>query len=66
MLLSLLLQIPGPPDCALMGTCGAVPPAPGPPPGLMYLAIGLVGAGVLGLWRYRRTRAESGPASPEA
>ena len=48
-----LLQTPGLPDCSLIGVCGAAEQV-GPPPGLMYLAIGLVVAGVWGLWRERR------------
>jgi len=64
MLMFLLLQIPGPPDCALMGTCGAVVPPPGPPSGLMYLAVGLVGVGIFGLWRYRRARLQAPESDP--
>jgi len=45
------MQIPGPTDCMLTGLCGASPDQVGPTPGMMYLAIGLIAVGVVGLWR---------------
>ncbi len=48
-------QIPGPPDCFLLGTC-AVAEQVGPPAGLMFLALGLVALGVAILWREARAR----------
>lgn len=56
-----MLQIPGPPDCFLLGTCGTAEQV-GPPAGLMFLALGLVALGVAILWREARTR----PAEPKA
>lgn len=56
-----MLQIPGPPDCFLLGTCGVAEQV-GPPAGLMFLALGLVALGVAILWREARAQ----PAEPRA
>jgi len=50
----LLLQVIGPTDCILSGLCGAGPVHQGLPSGVMFTAIGLVVAGVLGLRELRR------------
>ncbi len=41
-----------PGDCIITGLCGINAPPPGPPSGLMFVAVGLVLGGVLGL-RFR-------------
>ena len=51
----LLLQVIGPTDCILSGLCGAGPVHQGLPSGVMFTAIGLVVAGVLGLRELRRS-----------
>lgn len=44
----------GPGDCIITGLCGIAPPASGPPSGLMFVAVGLVLGGLIGLrWRHR-------------
>jgi len=48
----LLLQLPG--DCLLSGLCGIRETAAGAPSGLLFLALGVVLAGGLGLVRARR------------
>ena len=48
----LLLQLPG--DCLLTGLCGVRDGALGPPSGLLFLALGVVLAGGLGVVRARR------------
>ena len=45
-----------PGDCLLTGLCGAQQLAAAPPPGLMFLALGLVLYGIGGLWRARQRR----------
>ncbi len=50
-------QIPGPNDCFLTGFCGAARDQVGPPPGLMFLALGLIGLGVAILVAERRRTA---------
>ncbi|HEV8355555.1 MAG TPA: hypothetical protein VGQ17_02190 [Gemmatimonadales bacterium] len=49
----LLMQL-APDDCILTGLCGVRPAEPGLPSGVLFLAVGLVLAGVLGLRRERR------------
>ena len=52
-----LSQLPGPDDCLLIGFCRSNPDQGGPPPGLLYLALGLVALGIGGLWQeWRGTR----------
>lgn len=55
----MLIQIPGPTECSLIGFCGNAAQV-GPPAGLMYLALGLVAAGVWGLWNERKRPAAVG------
>ena len=43
-----------PGDCLLTGLCGVQQLAAGPPPGLLFLALGLVLYGAAGFWRFRR------------
>jgi hypothetical protein len=44
-----------PGDCIITGLCGINLPPPGPPSGLMFIAVGLVLGGALGLrFRHRR------------
>jgi hypothetical protein len=50
----MILQIPGPNDCFLTGFCGAARDHVGPPPGLMFLALGLIGLGLAILVDERR------------
>ena len=50
----LLIQLPG--DCLLTGLCVVQQYAGGPPPGLLFLAIGVVLAGGLGLVRARKSK----------
>jgi MYXO-CTERM domain-containing protein len=47
-------QIPGPPDCLLGGACLDLAGRSGPPPGLIYLAMGLIALGLATLWRERQ------------
>ena len=49
-----LLQVLGPEDCVLSGTCGLVQDKFGPHSGVMFTALGLVLAGLLGLRALRR------------
>jgi hypothetical protein len=52
MMLPLLWQMGqgfAPGDCILTGLCGVQAATIGPPPGLMFVAIGLVGLGWFGL-----------------
>jgi hypothetical protein len=51
----LLMQAAGmaPDDCSLSGLCALLRPEPAIPPGIMYVAVGLV---AIGLWGYRRSR----------
>jgi MYXO-CTERM domain-containing protein len=51
-----LLQAFAPGDCLLTGLCGVRSPATGLPSGVMFLALGLVLSGAIGLWRERRRR----------
>ena len=51
MFLSVLQAIPGPSDCFLAGTCGLANNQGAPHSGMMYLALGFVALGVVGLWR---------------
>lgn len=61
MFIWLLPVVPGPTDCFLTGTCGLVKNQVGPQSGMMYLALGLVGFGVVGLWReWRRPKTPPG------
>jgi MYXO-CTERM domain-containing protein len=55
MLLPILMQL-APDDCILTGLCGVHPVDPGLPSGVMFLAVGLVLAGAIGLGRERRRR----------
>jgi MYXO-CTERM domain-containing protein len=50
----LLLQSFTPGDCVLTGLCGVPESAGGPPSGILFLAIGIVLIGGLGLYRSRR------------
>lgn len=50
-----LLQVIGPSDCILSGLCGAGPVQAGLPSGVMFMAVGLVALGVLGLRGLRRS-----------
>jgi len=50
----ILLQAFTPGDCLLTGLCGVREAAAGTPSGLLFLALGLVLAGGLGLARARR------------
>ena len=50
----LLLQAFAPGDCILTGLCGVRDTAAGAPPGLLFVALGVVLAGGLGLLRTRR------------
>jgi len=59
-----MLQIPGPDDCFLTGLCGATRDHVGPPPGLMFLAIGMIGLGVAVLVGERRRARSQPPTSP--
>ena len=52
----LLAQSFTPGDCVLTGLCGAVPFESALPPGLLFLALGLVLYGAAGLWRARSAR----------
>jgi len=49
-----LLQAWTPGDCLLTGLCGVRETAAGAPPGLLFLALGVVLVGGLGLVRARR------------
>lgn len=53
---SAFLQVLGPEDCVLSGTCGLVQERFGPHSGVMFTALGLVLVGVLGLRALRRRR----------
>jgi len=50
----LLLQVLAPGDCLLTGLCGVREALAGPPSGLLFLALGVVLAGGLGVVRARR------------
>ena len=43
-----------PGDCLFTGLCGLRLPEAGPPPGLLFLALGLVLFGAFNLWRIAR------------
>lgn len=60
MLMSLLLQVLGPEACILSGLCAAPDPGPKIPSGIMFTALGLVAAGVVGM---RVERARRRPAA---
>ena len=49
-----MLQSFTPGDCILTGLCGVRDAYPGPPSGLLFLALGVVLVGSLGLARARR------------
>lgn len=51
-----LLQVLGPEDCVLSGTCGLVQEKFGPHSGVMFTALGLILVGVVGLRALRRRR----------
>jgi len=53
-LLIMAQQAATPGDCVLTGLCGLITAKPPVAPGVMYVAVGLVGFGVWGLWRLRR------------
>jgi MYXO-CTERM domain-containing protein len=53
-MLLLLLQAATPGDCLLTGLCGVSAAPAGPPSGVLFLALGLVLAGAIGLRRERR------------
>jgi hypothetical protein len=55
MLMSLLLQVLGPEACILSGLCAAPDPGPRIPSGIMFTALGLVAAGLVGM-RVERAR----------
>lgn len=55
MLISLLLQVLGPEACILSGLCAAPDPGPRLPSGIMFTALGLVAAGLVGM-RVERAR----------
>ncbi len=55
-LLIVTQQAGTPGDCTLTGLCGLLGPERPVPPGVMFVAIGLVGFGVWGLWRRRLRR----------
>lgn len=60
MLTVLLLQVLGPESCMLTGLCAAPEAAPPVPSGVMFTAIGLVAAGLVGLRIERRRRRQPG------
>lgn len=64
MLLTLLSQVLGPEACVLSGLCEAPAPGPRMPSGIMYTAVGLVAAGVLGFRMERARRRNS--ADPQS
>jgi hypothetical protein len=51
-----LAQSLAPGDCLLTGLCGIQQASTGAPPGMLFLALGLVLYGAGGLWRGRRRR----------
>ncbi len=55
-ILAAVQDVAGPGQCGVLGLCGLLQPDPPVPPGVLFVAVGLVAFGVWGLRRRRRER----------